>query len=153
MTADYLLSDLETLFPDVEGTIFLLRLTYHLPFIIKCRMLKCKSCASKEQHLVSSSYSNYFKEWNRHPESPSQKTHKGLVGTIFLQDNVLVHGTTRSQFEMRWSAVKFRLKDKGLTINGIKSEYTIEKINFLSFPLSENGFEPDDRLVKQVKKI
>ena len=34
-----------------------------------------------------------------------ENTQKGLAGTICFQDDVLVHGRTKSQCEKRWRAV------------------------------------------------
>ena len=82
-----------------------------------------------------------------------ENTLKGLAGTICFQDDVLVHGRTKSQCEKRWRAVQVRLKDKGFTINEIKSGNVMEKITFLGFTISGSGIEPDDRLVNKVRKI
>ena len=71
-----------------------------------------------------------------------ENTLKGLTGTICFQGDVLVHGETESQCEKRWRAVQDRLKDKGFTINEIKSGNVMEKITFLGFTISGSGIEP-----------
>ena len=82
-----------------------------------------------------------------------ENTLKGLAGTICFQDDVLVHGGTKSQCEKLWRAVQDRLKDKGFTINEMKSGNVTEKITFLGFTVSGSGIEPDDCLVNKVSKI
>ena len=69
-----------------------------------------------------------------------ENTLKVLAGTICFQDDVLVHGRTKSQCE-------------GFTINEIKSGNVMAKITFLDFAISGSGIEPDDRLVNKVRKI
>ena len=82
-----------------------------------------------------------------------ENTLNGLAGSICFQDDVMVHGRTKSQCEKRWRAVQDRLKDKGFTINEIKSGNVMEKITFLGFTISGSGFEPNDCLVNKVRKI
>ena len=82
-----------------------------------------------------------------------EDTLKGLAGAICFQDDVLVYERTKSQCEKRWRAVQDRLKDKGFTINEIKSGNLMEKITFLGFTISGSGIEHDDRLVNKVRKI
>ena len=71
-----------------------------------------------------------------------ENTLKGLAGTICFQDDVLVHGRTKSQCEKRWRAVQDRLKDKGFTINEIKSGTVMEKITFSVSQFQEAGLSP-----------
>ena len=82
-----------------------------------------------------------------------ENTLKGLAGTTCFQDDVLVHGRTKSQCEKRWRAVQYRLNDKGFVITEIKSGNVMEKITFLGFTISGSGIEPDDCLVNKVRKI
>ena len=82
-----------------------------------------------------------------------ENTLKGLSGTICCQDDVLLHGRTKSQCEKRWRAVQDRLKDKGFTINEATSGNNMEKTSFLCFVISESGNEPDDSLVSKVRKF
>ena len=82
-----------------------------------------------------------------------ENTLKGLAGTICFEDDVLVHGRTKSQCEKRWRAVQGRPKDKGFTINEILSGNVMKKIILLGFKISGSGMEPDDRPVNKVRKI
>ena len=59
-----------------------------------------------------------------------ENTLKVLVGTICSEDDVLVHGRTKSQCEKRLRAVQDRLEDKEYTINEIKSGNIM--VNFYS---------------------
>ena len=81
-----------------------------------------------------------------------ENTLKGMAGTICFQDDVLVHGRTKSHCEKRWRAVQDRLRDKEFTINEIKSGNVMEKIVFLGFTVSGSRIEPEDRLVNKVRK-
>ena len=46
-----------------------------------------------------------------------ESTLKGIKGVVIFQDDVLVYGTTKEQFEKRMLAVKSRLREKSFTIN------------------------------------
>ena len=46
-----------------------------------------------------------------------ESTLKRIKGVVIFQDNVLVYGTTKEQFDKRVLAVKSRLRDKNFTIN------------------------------------
>ena len=78
---------------------------------------------------------------------------KDLVGKVCFQNEVLLHGRTRSYCEKRWRAVEDRMKDKDFTFNKIKSGNIIEKITNLSFTIPGSSIEPNDLLVKQISKV
>ena len=46
-----------------------------------------------------------------------ESTLKGIKGVVIFQDDVLVYGNTKEQFDMRMLAVKSRLREKNFTIN------------------------------------
>ena len=50
-----------------------------------------------------------------------ESTLKGIKGVGIFQDDVLVYGTTKDQYEKRMLAVKSRLREKNFTINEKKS--------------------------------
>ena len=45
-----------------------------------------------------------------------ESTLKGIKGVVIFQDDVLVYGTTKQQFDKRMLAVKSRLREKNYTI-------------------------------------
>ena len=49
-----------------------------------------------------------------------ESTRKRIKGVVILKDDVLVYGTTKEQPDKRMLAVKSRLREKNLTINGKK---------------------------------
>ena len=81
-----------------------------------------------------------------------ENTLKVLVVTICFQDDVLVHGRTKSQSEKRLRAVQDRLKDKEDTISEIKTGNIMVNF-FLGFTFSGSRIEADYRLVNKVRKI
>ena len=46
-----------------------------------------------------------------------EPTLKGIIGVMIFQDDVLVYGTTKEQFDNRMLAVKSQLLEKNFTIN------------------------------------
>ena len=63
-----------------------------------------------------------------------ESTLKGIKGVVIFQDDVLVYGTTKDQYEKRMLAVKNRLREKNFTINEKKSNSKpISSVNFLGY--------------------
>ena len=54
-------------------------------------------------------------------ENCIESTLKGIKGVVIFQDDVLVYGTAKHQYEKRMLAVKSRLPEKNFTINEKKS--------------------------------
>ena len=156
MTEDYPLPDMETLFQELEGSKFYVKID-----LSSAQYQVMLDDAAQEIWVINTTLGlfkllrlpqgmkNAFGMFQRTIEN----TLKGLAGTICFQDNVLVHGRTKSQCEKRWRAVQDRLKDKGFTINEFKSGNVMENITFLGFTISGSGSEPDDCLVKKIRKI
>ena len=46
-----------------------------------------------------------------------ESTLKGIKGVVIFQDDVLVYGINKGQFDKRMLAVKSRLREKSFTIN------------------------------------
>ena len=61
-----------------------------------------------------------------------ESTLKGIKGVAIFQDDVLVYGTTKEQFDKRMLAVKSRLREKNFTINEKKSKLKpVDSVSFL----------------------
>ena len=156
MTEDYCLPDMETLFHELEGSKFYVKIDLSSAYYQI--ML---DDAAQEICVINTTLGLFkllrlpqgMKNASAMFQRTIENTLKALAGTICFQDDVLIHGRTKSQGEKRWRAVQDRLKDKVFTINEIKSGNVMEKITFLGFTISGSGIEPDDRLVNKVRKI
>ena len=58
-------------------------------------------------------------------------------------DDMLVFGDTHEQLEQRLEAVLKSIEDNGIRLNIEKCEFTKEKIHFLGYLISKDGFEAD----------
>ena len=72
---------------------------------------------------------------------------------VIFQDDVLVYGTTKYQYEKRMLAVKSRLREKNFTINEKKSNSKpVSSVSFLGYSVSKEGIAPDPKHVEKIKK-
>ena len=82
-----------------------------------------------------------------------ESTLKGIKGVVIFQDDVLVHGTTKEQFDKRMLAVKSRLREKNFTINETKSNSKpVESVSFLGYSISKEEIAPDPKN-DEIKKM
>ena len=71
---------------------------------------------------------------------------------MIFQDDVLVYGATKEQFDRGMLAVKSQLREKNFTINGKKSNSKpVDRVSFLGFSISNEGIAPDPKNVEKVK--
>ena len=81
-----------------------------------------------------------------------ESTLKGIKGVFIFQDDVLVYGTTKDQYEKRMLAVKSRLREKDFTINEKKSNSKpVSSVSFLGYSVSKEGIAPDPKHVEKIK--
>ena len=81
-----------------------------------------------------------------------ESTLKGIKGVVIFQDDVLVYGTTKDQYEKRMLAVKSRLREKNFTINEKKSNSKpVSSVSFLGYSVSKEGIAPDPKHVEKIK--
>ena len=81
-----------------------------------------------------------------------ESTLKGIKGVVIFQDDVLVHGTTKEQFDKRMLAVKRRLREKNFTINEKKSNSKpVDSVSFMGYSISKEGIAPDSKHVEKIK--
>ena len=81
-----------------------------------------------------------------------ESTLKGIKGFVIFQDNVLVYGTTKEQFDKRMLAVKSGLREKNFTINEKKSNSKpVDSVSFLGYSISKEGIAPDPKHVEKIK--
>ena len=81
-----------------------------------------------------------------------QSTLKKIKGVVIFQDNALVYGTTKDQYEKRMLAVKSRLREKNFTTNEKKSNSkSVSSLSFLGYSVSKEGIAPDPKHVEKIK--
>ena len=77
---------------------------------------------------------------------------KGIKGVVIFQDDVLVYGTTKDQYNKRMLAVKSRLREKNFTINEKKSNSKpVSSVNFLGYTVFKEGIALDPKHVEKIK--
>ena len=81
-----------------------------------------------------------------------ESTLKGIKGVVIFQDDVLVYGTTKEQFDKRMIAVKSRLRKKNFTNNEKKSNSKpVDSVSFLGYSISKERIAPDPKHVEKIK--
>ena len=81
-----------------------------------------------------------------------ESTLKGIRGVVILQDDVLVYGTTKDQYEKLMLAVQSRLREKNFTINEKKSNSKpVSSVSFLGYSVSKEGIAPNPKHVEKIK--
>ena len=81
-----------------------------------------------------------------------ESTLKGIKGVVIFQDDVLVYGFTKEQFDKRMHAVKSRLRGKKFTINEKTSNSKpVDSVSFLGYSISKEGIAPDPKHVEKIK--
>ena len=71
---------------------------------------------------------------------------------VIFQDNVLVYGTTKDQYDKRMLAVKIQLREKNFTINEKKSNSKpVSRVSFLRYSVSKEGIAPNLNYVEKIE--
>ena len=78
-----------------------------------------------------------------------ERIYQGLEGIIVYQDDILVFASSDNELKDRSSKLLERLNKRNFSINWEKSVRNSSKITFLGHVISENGIEPDPKLVKR----
>ena len=68
-----------------------------------------------------------------------RETLEGTDGAKNISDDILVFGKSRKEHEQHLRAVFQRLREKGLTLNKIKCEYSKDKLEFFGYVFSKEG--------------
>ena len=76
------------------------------------------------------------------------ETLEGIDGTINISDDKLVFGKTHSEHNWNLRAVFQRLREKGLTLNKSKCEYSKDKLEFSGYMFSKDSISPDPKKVE-----
>ena len=75
-----------------------------------------------------------------------------IKGVVIFQDDVLVYGITKDQYEKRMLAVKNRLREKNFTTNEKKSNSKpVSSVSFFGYSVSKEGIAPDPKHIEKIK--
>ena len=66
-----------------------------------------------------------------------------IEGPVCLMGNVLVHGKSREEHDMRLMVVLQKLQEAGLTLKQKKCEFSKSRVNFLGQIVEHAGVRPD----------
>ena len=80
-----------------------------------------------------------------------ESTLRRIKGVVIFQDNVLVYGTTKEQFDKRMLAVKSRPRKENYIINAKKSKFKTSRVSFLGYSILNEGIAPDPKNVEKIK--
>ena len=67
-----------------------------------------------------------------------------------ISDDILVFGTTQEKHHQNLRAVFQRLRERGLTLNKSKCEYSKDKLEFFGYIFSKDGIAPDPKKVNDL---
>ena len=84
-------------------------------------------------------------------QSVIQNVIQGCEGSRNMTDDIIVHAETTEEHDKRLEKVLNRLLEKCITLNKEKCVYSMNKLTFMGFLLSEKGVGPTDAKVKAVR--
>ena len=76
----------------------------------------------------------------------------GTEGQEKISDNIIVHGKDQKEHDLRLEKVIMRSKERGLTLNAEKCQFSMDKLTFFGMVLSGNGISCTEEKVKAVKE-
>ena len=82
-----------------------------------------------------------------------RETLEGIPGTLNISDDILVFGKTQSAHDHSLEAVFRRLKERGLTLNERKCEYSKDKVEFFGYTSSGDGITPDPKKIEDIVNL
>ena len=81
-----------------------------------------------------------------------ESTLRGIKGVVIFQDEVLMYGNTKEQFDKKMLAVKSRLREKNFTINEKNfNSKPVDSVSILGYSISKEGIAPDPKPVEKIK--
>ena len=81
------------------------------------------------------------------------ETLEGIDGAKNISDDILVFGKSHEEHDQTLRAVFQRLREKGLTLNKSKCEYSKDKLEFFGYVFSKDGISPDPKKVEEVVNL
>ena len=76
----------------------------------------------------------------------------GIEGQENISDDIIIHGRDQKEHDLRLEKVIVRLKERGLTLNAEKCQFSMDKLTFFGMVLSGNGISCTEEKVKAVKE-
>ncbi len=74
----------------------------------------------------------------------------GIEGVEYISDDIIIDAPTQETHDQRLHAVLQRLMNCGLTLNGEKCQYNMNKLVFMGMLLSVKGIGPTTERVRAV---
>ena len=81
------------------------------------------------------------------------ETLEGIAGAKNISDDILVFGQSQEEHDQHLRAVFQGLREKGLTLNKSKCEYSKDKLEFFGYVFSKEGISPDPKKVEEVVNL
>ncbi len=82
-----------------------------------------------------------------------RETLNGIPGAINISDDILVFGKTQKDPDQTLAAVFQRLRERGLTLNQLKCEYSKSNLEFFGYVFGANGMAPDPTKVQDILNL
>nr|XP_034321902.1 uncharacterized protein K02A2.6-like [Crassostrea gigas] len=71
-------------------------------------------------------------------------------GVQNISDDIVIHGRDKAEHDKRLCKALQRIKEKGLTLNQAKCEFSMNKITFMGHVMSKNGIGPTSDRIKSL---
>ena len=155
MDQDYAIPDMETIFHNLHGASHFIKIDLSDAY---CQIKLDKD--AKETCTINTSQGLFkmcklpqgLNNSSSIFQNRIEPTLKGIKGVVIFQNDVLVDGTTKDQYEERRLAVDSRLFEKKFTINEKKSNSkTVSSVSFLNYSVSKEGIAPDPKHAEKIK--
>ena len=75
---------------------------------------------------------------------------KGCEGVRNIHDDIIVHGCTTEEHDMRLEKALERIQERGLTLNKEKCKFHMSELEFMGHLLSARGIGPTQTKVEAV---
>jgi len=82
-----------------------------------------------------------------------RETLEGIDGGKNISNDILVFGKSQEEHDQHLRAVFQRLREKGLTLNKSKCEYSKDTLEFFGHVFSKEGISPDPKKVEEVVSL
>ena len=82
-----------------------------------------------------------------------RETLEGINGAIKISNDILVFGKSQEEHDQNLRCVFQTLKEKGLTLNRSKCEFSKGRLEFFGYVFSEDGISPDPKKVEDIVNL
>jgi len=73
-----------------------------------------------------------------------QQVLEGCEGAHNIHDDIIIHGRTVKEHDVRLRKTCERIQEKGLTLNRDKCSFSMSKLTFMGYLLSNQGIGPTE---------